>query len=163
MDPTRAREILRSLAEGINPQTGIAFPPDSPYQQADTVRALYMALEAMGKGSMPRKPRELDPDRPKIGAAWTTEEEQQLRDAFQAGKGISEIAAAHGRTRGAITARLVKLGLIEETVITRAGRGHAPDAGRSRPSIVEPDTTSSPPTATPPPDLTQAEKDSLPF
>jgi hypothetical protein len=35
MESDRAKAIIRSLADGINPQTGIAFPPDSPYQQAD--------------------------------------------------------------------------------------------------------------------------------
>lgn len=45
MDPTRAIEIVRQLADGIDPTTGERFPPDSPYQQADTVRALYLALD----------------------------------------------------------------------------------------------------------------------
>ena len=92
-----------------------------------------MALEALERrsrsradrpdlaGRSPEGRRPLDPNRPKVGANWTPEEEQQLRDAFTAHKPIPEIATAHGRTTGAITARLVKLRLIEDTFANRPG------------------------------------------
>ncbi len=51
--------------------------------------------------------------RPTSARLWTPEEEQRLRDAFAAQTPVSEIAAAHERTTGAITARLIRLGLIE--------------------------------------------------
>jgi len=41
MDSTRARTILESLADGLDPAIGAPFQPDSPYQQAETVRALH--------------------------------------------------------------------------------------------------------------------------
>ncbi|MBU0678017.1 MAG: hypothetical protein KJ626_07850 [Verrucomicrobia bacterium] len=55
MEPDRAIEIVQSLADGVNPFTDERFPSTSPYQQADTVRALHLALEAMTKvtSSMP--------------------------------------------------------------------------------------------------------------
>ena len=37
MDPTRAIEIVKQLADGVDPATGERFPPGSPYQQADTI------------------------------------------------------------------------------------------------------------------------------
>ena len=114
MEPEQAKAILKSLADGRDPATGNQFPPDSPYQKADTVRALYMALEALEKGTGPREPRPIDPNRPKAGKAWTPEEEQSVVEAFKKGVPFPEIAATHGRTRGAITARLIKLGLIKE-------------------------------------------------
>lgn len=40
---------------------------------------------------------------------WTTEEEQQLRAEVESGKTIEEIAAIHGRTPGAVKARIKKL------------------------------------------------------
>lgn len=43
---------------------------------------------------MTRADRPLDPNRPKIGANWTPEEEQQLRDGFAAHKPIPELATA---------------------------------------------------------------------
>lgn len=162
MEASKAKEILRSLADGRDPATGQQFPPDSPYQQADTVRALFMALEALERGSgrqrEPRAPRQIDPNKPKVGAAWSSEEEQQLRDEFAAHKPFSEIAAAHGRTQGAITARLVKLGLIEDTATHRAGQGNRPNRLPSEASAKEGPTPPAMPT-----DLTQEEKDNLPF
>ncbi len=106
--------------------TGEPFPPGSPYQQADTVRALFVALEAMERRGRVRAERPLDPNRPKVGANWTPEEEQQLRDGFAAHKPIPDLATMHGRTVGAITARLVKLGLIENNPLNRAGQGNRP-------------------------------------
>lgn len=131
MNTETARAILRQLADGIDPVTGRQFPPDSPYQQADVVRALYAAVEVMEsrstarKPSEPAKPRVVDPNRPKAGAAWTQEEEDAVVAAFKKGVPFAEIAATHGRTRGAVTARLVKLGLIKDDG-RRFGQGNAP-------------------------------------
>lgn len=47
------------------------------------------------------------------GTSWTEEEDRQLDDEYGAGMKISEIAKVHDRTRGAISARLKKHGLIE--------------------------------------------------
>jgi hypothetical protein len=159
MDTTRATEILRSLADGRDPATGEQFPPDSPYQQADTVRALYVALEALEKGGRRREPRPVDPNKPKAGGAWSPEEEQQLREEFAARKSFSEIAAVHGRTTGAITSRLVKLGLLDDTATNRAGRGHAPSTDISRPATQSPQ----PPATNPASRFTPEEEANLPF
>ena len=196
MEIARAKEIVKALADGRDPATGEPFPPGSPYQQADTVRALYLALDALDNaarraqrqanrpqgapgspdlsGRSPAGQRPIDPNRPKVGAPWSPEEEQRLRDAFAANKPIQAIALDHGRYPGAITARLVKLGLIEDNPTNRSGRGHAPSAGLSRrsPPTAEPDrgTNTPPPAAaqfsppappTPPP--TGAVDDGIPF
>ena len=130
MEAQKAAEIIRFLADGRDPATGEVFPPNSPYQQADTVRALFVALEALNRQKHVRVKHPVDPNRPKMGASWTPEEEQQLRDGFAAQKTIPELAATQGRTPGAITARLVRLGLIEEDPSERPGRGnHPPSAG----------------------------------
>ena len=47
------------------------------------------------------------------GVAWSAEEDDRLRTLFAAGKAIAALAEAHQRKRGAITSRLVKLGLLE--------------------------------------------------
>ena len=53
-------------------------------------------------------------DRPDgAGASWTEEEDRQLDEEYNSGMKISEIAAIHDRTNGAIRARLKKHGLIE--------------------------------------------------
>ena len=40
MDDGEAVEIIKALAEGVDPFTGAIFPPDSPCQNEQTVRAL---------------------------------------------------------------------------------------------------------------------------
>ena len=122
MEALKAAEIIRALAEGRDPITGETFPPDSPYQQADNVRALFMALEVLKRQKHVRVKRSSDPNRPKMGTPWTPDEEQQLRDGFAAQKTIPELAATHGRTTIAITSRLVKMGLIEKDPSDRVGR-----------------------------------------
>jgi hypothetical protein len=170
MDPNRAKDILKSLADGRDPATGEQFPPNSPYPQADPVRALFMAVDALDNSARrarrqtlrpegaPQRP--IDPNRPKIGASWSPEEEQQLRDAFAAHKPIPEIAATHGRTQGAITARLVKLGLIEAPATTRAD--HSNRLADVPPTPTRPNrplpSDSSTPRA-----LTEKEKEDFPF
>ncbi len=48
------------------------------------------------------------------GKLWTDEEEQRLLSAWDAGENPSEIARALERGRGAVTARLFRLGRIDE-------------------------------------------------
>lgn len=74
MEHGRAKEIIRRLADGRDPATGDLFPPNSPYQQADTVRALYVALGGLSSAPSTsrrvRTPRPTDPSKPKVEAAW---------------------------------------------------------------------------------------------
>ena len=48
-----------------------------------------------------------------VGAAWTPEEDEQLKEEFESGLTMTEIAKIHGRTRGGIRARLKRHGLVE--------------------------------------------------
>ena len=47
------------------------------------------------------------------GAAWSEEEDERLKQEFQEGMTMAEMARQHSRTRGGIEARLKKHGLIE--------------------------------------------------
>ncbi len=103
-------------AGGVDPYSGERFPSGSPYQQADTVRALHLALEGLAKLRRSTS-RKTGP-----GRAWTEDEEQELLREFDAKldlsacdaqAGVEEIAAKHERTKGAIWARLEKLGRIQ--------------------------------------------------
>ena len=168
METTRAIEIIRALADGRDPVTDMKLPPESPYQQADTVRALCLALEALDRPGLSRRSQDLsrrnpaeaegrrpiDPNRPKAGGRWSPEEDQQLRDAFAARQPIRDMAQAHGRTTGAINSRLVKLGLIEPDPRHRPGQGNRPPS--PIPQIL-------PERPTMPPELTEEEKKRLPF
>jgi ATP-dependent DNA helicase UvrD/PcrA len=55
------------------------------------------------------------------GLSWSADEDDRLRAAFQAGGAIAAIASAHERKTGAITARLVRLGLISEDGVIEEG------------------------------------------
>jgi DNA helicase II / ATP-dependent DNA helicase PcrA len=49
------------------------------------------------------------------GQSWSVDEDDRLRAMFLEGEAIAAMASAHQRKRGAITSRLVKLGLLTET------------------------------------------------
>ncbi|WP_316824686.1 hypothetical protein [Pedobacter miscanthi] len=97
-------EVLEQLAAGVDPATGEVFPPDSPYQQAAVIRALYFALAEL-------KVLEV---KGKQGQTWTAEEDSLLLKHFNEGSRISELAKLHGRSYGAIKARLIKLEMLEK-------------------------------------------------
>lgn len=109
MELSKALEIVTLLADGIDPQTGEVFPDDSPYQQPQTVRALYTLIRAV-EG----KPNEAKPRPKKAGAPWLPEEDQQLTEDFKKNTSVTQLARSHERTERAIEARLVRLGLVDE-------------------------------------------------
>jgi ATP-dependent exoDNAse (exonuclease V) beta subunit len=55
------------------------------------------------------------------GLSWSAAEDDRLCAAFHAGDAIAAIASAHERKIGAITARLVRLGLISEDGVVEPG------------------------------------------
>ena len=46
MDAAQALTVVRSLANGVDPESGEVFPPESAYQRPQVVRALYEAASA---------------------------------------------------------------------------------------------------------------------
>ena len=120
MQQTRARQILQSLIQGIDPVTGEQLPQETVLHHADVLRALLAGLSALELMAARAMRRAQLPDN--VGRAWTTEEESKLVAAFKSGNTPIAIAHQHGRTLRAIEARLEKLGLITaEERTTRAG------------------------------------------
>jgi hypothetical protein len=127
MTQTRARQILQSLIEGIDPVTGEELPRETVLQHADVLRALLAGLTALEQTAARAQRRSQLPDN--VGQAWTTEEESRLVAAFKSGDSPVVIARQHGRTLRAIEARLEKLGLITaEQRTTRGGFTGVSDA-----------------------------------
>lgn len=111
MEAIKALEILRPIAEGIDPHTGEMFPMGSPYQHPDTVRALYAAIKALeGRQASERRRSNLPEN---AGQPWSPTEDATLCEAFDSGTAISKLAEVHRRTSGAIQSRLIKLGKME--------------------------------------------------
>jgi hypothetical protein len=108
MNQTEALSVVRSLANGVDPETGEVFSVESVYQRAQTVRALYAAAEALEKAErFERRKRELPA---KTGEPWSEDEDRRLLSGFDAGSGLPELASAHQRTQTGVRARLVKYG-----------------------------------------------------
>ena len=78
------------------------------------------------------------------GTPWGSEEDRQLRESFLAGLGFSELASRHQRSRGAIRARLERLGLLDR----RAGLREAVRRSPNLPATIEPAPSESAPPAT---------------
>jgi len=120
MEKELTLKILNALANGIHPATGEKFGVDSPYQHPDTVRALFDAMRAVEGAHVAPTVTERKPVFPQSGsgARWTSEEEQRLASGFDAGRSVDELATAHGRSRAAIEARLVRLGKMDASAVT---------------------------------------------
>src|SRR5690348_11462784 len=120
MQQARARQILQSLIQGMDPVTGEELPHETVLQHADVLRALLAGLSALEQTAARALRRAQLPDN--VGRAWTTEEEGRLVAAFKKGESAVALAHEHGRTLRAIEARLEKLGLITaEQRTTRGG------------------------------------------
>ncbi|HVS76997.1 MAG TPA: hypothetical protein VHE11_08690 [Steroidobacteraceae bacterium] len=131
MTQTRARQILQSLIQGIDPATGEELPHETVLQHADVLRALLAGLSALEQSAARTRRRAQLPDN--VGQAWTTEEESRLVTAFKSGDSPVAIARKHGRTLRAIEARLEKLGLITaQQRTTRGGFTGVSEAPRLR-------------------------------
>jgi hypothetical protein len=110
MDATQALAVVRSLANGVDPESGEIFPPESAYQRPQVVRALYEAAAALERQERYDRRKAQMPT--KTGEPWTEDEDRKLLAAFDAGRALQELAAAHERTMGAVRARLLKYGRI---------------------------------------------------
>ena len=122
-----ALHVLRRLRDGIDPRTGAEIGPDHLCQRADVVRALFAAVDALerARGDAPLSSRPVQPpdvtspDTPprparprplRSGQPWTEDDDRRLVEDFDGGADERELAAAFGRSRTSIRARLVRLG-----------------------------------------------------
>lgn len=110
MESTQALAVVRSLANGVDPESGEVFPADSAYQRPLVVRALYEAAAALERIERFQRRKAQLPQ--KTGEPWTEDEDRKLLAAFDSGRALQELAAAHERTMGAVRARLLKYGRI---------------------------------------------------
>ncbi|MGH8017399.1 MAG: hypothetical protein ACREIA_03780 [Opitutaceae bacterium] len=93
---------------------------ESVFQKPEVIRALFAAALALEGASVPRASADAaKPASSGAGSSWTSDEERRLVEQFDASVSPAQIAKEHGRTRGAITSRLKKLGKID------AGTGDA--------------------------------------
>ena len=111
MDITRAKKILQTLADGVNPMTGEVLPAQDSCNQPDVIRALHAVLATDVKKAKSQPAN--------AGARWDDAEIEMLIAQFDSGMSTSEIAKLHGRTKGAIESKLVERGKLERTYFPR--------------------------------------------
>lgn len=111
MDRQEVITVLESLANGVDPATGGPIPNDALHR-AQTVRALFTASRLLKEDAAHKTPSRATRFT-SAGTPWTKEEDARLGQEFDAGMTVAQIALQHGRTSGAITSRLVKLGRVD--------------------------------------------------
>lgn len=111
MDNENAQNIIQALADGVDPITGEILPEGSPYKDDQVISAFQAAVKVLNHKIKSDERRSSRPAG--TGKRWTAEEDQQVCEAFDKGKSVTEIANDHERTRGAIQSRLLKLGKIQ--------------------------------------------------
>lgn len=131
MDESKAFTIVSALANGVNPLTGEVFPPDSPYQTADVVRALFLVGKVL-ESRLKAKPKTGLPGN--AGKPWSPEEDQRLLNEFDRGASVASLAQAHGRTTAGIQARLEKHGRLQPSTESASTR---PWRSERRPAVSE--------------------------
>lgn len=109
MNIERAEGFLKSLAEGIDPLTGEVLPQNHVCNQPEMIRALYCVLGELDRAKA--KPEKTQP--PNAGKPWTPEDNAHLCQMFDEGATRREMCEHFKRSRGAIDARLVRLGKID--------------------------------------------------
>lgn len=120
MELRKAQNIVKTLAQGVDPNTGEVFAPDSPYNEPKIIRALFTVHDFVRQAKKPRmsidekRQENLDLGRPRnYGLPWLDDARSQVAIGFEDGKTIEELAATLERTQGAIRAELIRQGLME--------------------------------------------------
>ena len=108
MEALHALVILRSLANGVDPESGRLLDSGSAFQRPQTVSALAAAVRALERAEKQDRRRSLAPA--KANVPWTADEDRQLLKAFDSGMSPRQLGATHRRSPKAVKARLAKLG-----------------------------------------------------
>ncbi len=110
MDIQHAKELLKTLADGINPLTGEVLSQNDSCNQPDIVRALYAALAELDK--QPGKTKGLQPEN--AGKPWTPEDDERLKECFESRMTKQDLCNEFKRSPGSISSRLARLGLAND-------------------------------------------------
>ena len=105
-------EILRQLALGNDPPTGLPVAAEHLHHRPDIIRALMLAREAVDgtrRGELRSNQR--------AGAPWSDLEDKELADMFHQGESVTSIAKSFQRSTGSITSRLAKLEILDDVQV----------------------------------------------
>ncbi len=125
MELVDAIEVVRTLAQGIDPKTGQPFPKDSPYNQPVVIRALFTVAQ-----HFPRRKKTLEEKQQEniakglprnTGLPWTEAARTTVATSYRQGKSIEQLAGAEERSKSAILAELKRQGVITQEEAERLG------------------------------------------
>lgn len=111
MDITYAKELLKLLADGVNPATGEVLSSADSCNQPDVIRALHFAVLLLEKAEKTKKRERRLPEN--AGKPWLQEDDAKLVQMFEEGRSKGDICDYFKRTEGGIASRLVRLGIIQ--------------------------------------------------
>lgn len=107
MERNEVLQRLRAWTAGTDPASGATLPLVHALRHSEVHATLTAALGLLeAAAEAPARPRN-------AGRPWSDEEDAKLATLFGQGMGVTRLAETLERTRGSITARLVKLGKIE--------------------------------------------------
>ena len=110
MQTEDAREVLKTLVEGVDPVTGLPLPRGTVVHHANVIRALLAAVTVMDADILRCRRRARLPQN--VGRPWKDAEDQLLLAAFRQGEALCEVAARHRRSLAGVESRLEKLGVL---------------------------------------------------
>jgi hypothetical protein len=119
MDATEALKIIRPLSEGVDPYTGEIYPQNSPYQNPETVRALYSAVSALEK--MARREMRKNGSAKRAGEEWTEKEKKSVFEFYASGITVDKIAEKVQRTPYAVAYYLFRNKKMPESELLKYG------------------------------------------
>ncbi len=121
MELTESRNVVKTLAQGVHPTTGEVFPPESPYNDPEVIRALFSILEFVKQAKKPRKSVEerrqenLEVGRPRnSGLPWSEDDRALVKSGFREGMTVEKLAATLERSSGAIVAEVIRQDLVPQ-------------------------------------------------
>ena len=107
MENQEALTIMRALASGVDPSTGVALEATSICRRPQVIKALNRSLGALVQLEQREQHRPAH-----SGRYWSHDEDAQVCAELRRGIDFHEIAKSHNRTVPSIVARLIKLGEI---------------------------------------------------
>jgi hypothetical protein len=115
-------EILKCLANGIDPETGEELPKDSIAHKPETIRAFYSLVDELSNRQVgsKKKPTEAEKIQKNIemgkpqrsNLSWSEEERAELTSLFNSKYSIEDLSEKLQRTSLAIATQLENMGLI---------------------------------------------------
>ena len=115
-------EVLKCLANGIDPETGEELPKDSVAHRPEVIRAFYGLADELSNRQSGTKKKQTEAERiqknieigrpPRSHFPWTEQERSELDSLFKSGYSVEDLSAKFQRTSVAVASQLEKMGLI---------------------------------------------------